>query len=695
MANIRTGRPNSNSNLKVPPLKIVLGSHQQNPVAANDVNSQPEGRLDPSEMAYSGQTGSEPKEPSYRNNLDSHSNEADRQATPRRASKAALDEREAEPERQAAELEKQAPNDQASSSDDSSTTTTSPSSESESLDSNLTIISENQPARCSNNNVNTKSDQKEHNASSKQERVSRWCGVKASFSDKTSSSQSSSSSAGKPRNLESNLEQANESTAAAAATTTSNTNQRITRSSQRAAQQNKLDNPADMNGDEASIAESQSVRKAKRRKGEQQENEQDGEQQAAPPALLMANICPADYKLPSKNSFELYGDIRKRPYKKLMKLNHVQPKVPYGFKDYLLNRGPYLLDGNKLGSGWSGRGSDDRSYVIPKPLEAPKNLKPSSPLHELFKDQEGARLQMRMKHLKERERCTLGAEQEILRAYNRAAIADSRQQLHLSACTYFYYQERYHYVDEKADPNKSAKPDGAPRNQDSSNLCIEGGDTTAKSAADSNGARAGHRDGRPAGLEDKTQQSGEEEKDLAEFNATVKREGAVEAKSEGYTNNVQGGGRSRSNSNDNSSDNSDAATGKEAATKDDAMQADKANVKSSEQSMLDLDKSDANDTRPDALGASRGDTTMEMSDEDLKVMNKTAFLSQLQEIDDKWAKIKGEMFKRHRNESDSLFAVQSLEWEWKAKEIGACDVRVAARIEPEFVPRVEVSKADY
>lgn len=338
----------------------------------------------------------------------------------------------------------------------------------------------------------------------------------------------------------------------------------------------------------------------------------------------MANVDPADYQLPAQNSFELYRDVRKRPYKKLMKLNHIQPKVPHGFKDYLLNGGPYLLDGNKLGVGMNGAKMDNlningqtkiatnsairlplrvkltnptqqrhTSYNIPKVSDAPKNLQVGSPLYELFHDQEKARQQMRMQHLKERERSILATEQEILRAYNRAAIADVKQKLHLSACTYFYYQERYHYLDEKlTSPNKVTS-------QPSSNL-------TYRLNSD-----PGH-------------------KDLLylKVNDQVKN--------------------------------------------------------------LNLDSNDSTTS----LG-NEGDETKKISDEDLKDSNREFFLKQLQDIDDKWDKIKMDMFVRHRNEADSLHAVQSLEWEWKAKEIGACDVRISLKIEPEFVPKVGVAALDY
>lgn len=366
-------------------------------------------------------------------------------------------------------------------------------------------------------------------------------------------------------------------------TNNASASQRITRSSQRA-QQNKVEPPNEANGGGDDSA-SDSARKAKKKKIEQQERpaSSDGNDVNAP-QITMAEICPADYQLPAQNSFELYRDIMKRPHKKMMKLNYIQPKAPHGFKDYRINSGPYLLDGNKLGVGLSGskfplrmklRNIQKLSYYQPS-AEVPKSIQIGSPLYELFQDQEKERHQMRIQHLKERERSILAAEQEMLRVYNKAAIADVKQKLHLSACTYLYYQEKYHYLDEKTAPKE------VPHSQDNSFLCIEGDRKEERSCSENGDA------------------------------------------------------------------DSDAST----------------------------------------LELNRNVVPEEMSDKD-------TFLNQLQEIDDKWAKIKKDMLVRHKNEADGLYAVQTLEWEWKVKEIGACDVRVSLKIEPEFVPKVKVTAIDY
>ncbi|XP_052121292.1 ankyrin repeat domain-containing protein 11 isoform X2 [Frankliniella occidentalis] len=53
--------------------------------------------------------------------------------------------------------------------------------------------------------------------------------------------------------------------------------------------------------------------------------------------------------------------------------------------------------------------------------------------------------------------------------------------------------------------------------------------------------------------------------------------------------------------------------------------------------------------------------------------NGRLFLSWLQDVDDKWEKIKESMLLRHHNEAESLHAVQRMDWDWKMKEVGPCE----------------------
>jgi hypothetical protein len=50
--------------------------------------------------------------------------------------------------------------------------------------------------------------------------------------------------------------------------------------------------------------------------------------------------------------------------------------------------------------------------------------------------------------------------------------------------------------------------------------------------------------------------------------------------------------------------------------------------------------------------------------------NGRLFLSWLQDVDDKWEKIKSGMVLRHHNEAEALQAVQKMEWEFKLQELG-------------------------
>lgn len=67
------------------------------------------------------------------------------------------------------------------------------------------------------------------------------------------------------------------------------------------------------------------------------------------------------------------------------------------------------------------------------------------------------------------------------------------------------------------------------------------------------------------------------------------------------------------------------------------------------------------------------------------------FLGWLQDVDDKWEKIKEHMLLRHHNEAESLHAVQKMDWEWKMKELSLCDANTIPNIEELHVPMVHVS----
>ncbi|XP_032526645.2 ankyrin repeat domain-containing protein 11 isoform X2 [Danaus plexippus] len=68
--------------------------------------------------------------------------------------------------------------------------------------------------------------------------------------------------------------------------------------------------------------------------------------------------------------------------------------------------------------------------------------------------------------------------------------------------------------------------------------------------------------------------------------------------------------------------------------------------------------------------------------------------SWLQEVDDKWEKIKEGMLRRQHTEAETLHAVQTMGWEWKLKEHGLCDYKSTPKIDPTHVPQIHVSNFD-
>ncbi|CAH0716421.1 unnamed protein product, partial [Brenthis ino] len=68
--------------------------------------------------------------------------------------------------------------------------------------------------------------------------------------------------------------------------------------------------------------------------------------------------------------------------------------------------------------------------------------------------------------------------------------------------------------------------------------------------------------------------------------------------------------------------------------------------------------------------------------------------SWLQEVDDKWEKIKEGMLRRQHTEAETLHAVQMMGWEWKLKEHGLCDYKTTPKIDPTHVPQIHVSNFD-
>ncbi|CAH1780189.1 unnamed protein product [Owenia fusiformis] len=71
--------------------------------------------------------------------------------------------------------------------------------------------------------------------------------------------------------------------------------------------------------------------------------------------------------------------------------------------------------------------------------------------------------------------------------------------------------------------------------------------------------------------------------------------------------------------------------------------------------------------------------------------NGRQFLSWIQDVDDKYMKIKEALLLRHHHEAESLHAVQKMDWEFKMKELGICDYKSNPVIDDLHVPMVHVS----
>ena len=546
-------------------------------------------------------------------------------------------------------------------------------------------------------------------------------------------------------------------------------------------------------------------RRYKRRKGETSESQ----------TIENDYLNLQNYKLPIQNSFELFRNIRMQVDKKLKGLNSIHPKTPYGFRDYMLTRGAYLLDGNKLGNGTNLFISEDGglhpvpvgkyhafrhgriNYSVPNRAKVPLGLPVNSPLYDLFIEQEKERYRTRMQHIKEREKLTLAAEQEIMRVYNQAALAAANQEEPFSACTMLKHQEIYNYLDsdgltilsrEDAQQDQE-KPDGVRTRRRQHHGQISPVPTSRKnsnteesscSAQTNEGTRKDSKSPpevastapvNEGSQTSKTELDQDPESKIDAASVTkkcltdnVEQDKCVAAAKDDGSNELQetkksiGDDQSKakqnSDSHDQSEENSEKQIGEavsdeiikiEPGENDSKSEQDKTD-ENKNQSQVDSSKLDGasadaqgndnsngkeealNDTVDDATKSSTEKETKSQesklevsmdvdaesvahvssvdtgsadksdkqpSEADRTAQNKEIFLSHLQEIDDKWERIRNEMLIRHRNEAESLHAVQKLEWEWKTKEIGACDVRTTPVIDGTLVPKLNIYSQDY
>lgn len=144
------------------------------------------------------------------------------------------------------------------------------------------------------------------------------------------------------------------------------------------------------------------------------------------------------------NSYQMYLNIRKQVDKRRKSMFVVHPKPPQGYKDYLLNRCSYVLEGNAA------------SRLSVPTISPPQSLVGS--MKELFVQQENERYRLRLQHLIEREKLVLSAEQEILRVHGRAARAMANQTVPLSVCSILRDEEIYNVLElDQDDKDKNVR----------------------------------------------------------------------------------------------------------------------------------------------------------------------------------------------------------------------------------------------
>uniref|UniRef100_A0A336LPW3 CSON010164 protein n=1 Tax=Culicoides sonorensis TaxID=179676 RepID=A0A336LPW3_CULSO len=149
---------------------------------------------------------------------------------------------------------------------------------------------------------------------------------------------------------------------------------------------------------------------------------------------------------PITNCYQMYINLRKQIDKRLRSLFPVQPKPPQGFKDYLLNRRSYVLQGKT---------PSEPTITIPSTVPGP--------MKDLFTIQEKERYKLKMQHIVEKEKLVLAVEQEILRVHGRAARALANQSLPFSVCSILKDQEVYNVItpeQEQKDLNARSRYNG-------------------------------------------------------------------------------------------------------------------------------------------------------------------------------------------------------------------------------------------
>lgn len=137
------------------------------------------------------------------------------------------------------------------------------------------------------------------------------------------------------------------------------------------------------------------------------------------------------------NSYQLYLNIRKKVEQRRNELMNttIQPTPPHGFKDYLMNKCSYILQGNSA------------SRLSVPMMTPPQSLCPA--LRDLFLELEKQRYRLRLQHMIEKEKLMLAVEQEILRVHSRAARAVANQSIPFSVCSILKDEEVYNFFEEE------------------------------------------------------------------------------------------------------------------------------------------------------------------------------------------------------------------------------------------------------
>lgn len=157
-----------------------------------------------------------------------------------------------------------------------------------------------------------------------------------------------------------------------------------------------------------------------------------------------AEIHP--HEQPNTNCYQMFLTIRKQIERRHRNLFPVQPKPPQGFKDYLMNRRSYVLEG---------KSPAEPVVALPASLAAA--------MKDTFAKQEKERHKLKMQHAVEKEKLVLSVEQEILRVHGRAARALANQSLPFSVCTVLKDEEVYNMItpeQEEKDRNARSRYNG-------------------------------------------------------------------------------------------------------------------------------------------------------------------------------------------------------------------------------------------